>query len=119
MRDADINAERASLGEVEEFLAAAGRDKLAQVGAARGDGPGERRGDMGEGLEFLQAMDVRAGGLDGRRFEREIGLLLGRFLRADALGLDEFGPSRGGDFGKGQRGFGLSELSAGLGQFLV
>ena len=105
--------------QAEKLLAIARRHQLADISFPRGDGAGEGGGDPLKGLQVREAAHIRARGFDGRGLELQVGFLLGGFLLADTGGLEQVGPAGVGGLRQREGGFGLGELAAGLGQFLV
>ena len=85
----------------------------------RGDGAVKRRGDAGENFHFLKPVQIGERGVEIRLFQFEVGLFLGGFLFADAGGLEQFRPARGGDFREIERGLVLRHLGLGLRELLV
>ena len=94
-------------------------DQRSNIDVARGDDAIERRGDVGEGLERLQPIDVGLGGLDlGGLGVRVAVLFVGGLLRHRRRRAERV-PPLGGDLGQGQVRLGLREFALCDGDALI
>ena len=121
LRRLHVDAHLVRIGDHEQAGACVGAlvDERADVDVALRDDAVERRDDVGERLERLEAVDIVASGGDfGFALLLVCGLLVRRLLR-DGAGLAERLPAPGGNGGKGLVGFSLGQLLARFREALV
>ncbi len=94
-------------------------DQRSNIDVARGDDAIERRGDVGEGLERLQPIDVGLGGLDLGGLGVRIAVLFVGLLLRYGCSVAQGIPPRRGHFRQRQIRLSLRELALGDGDALV
>ncbi len=121
LRHVDVDANLADVGDGEQRLgvARAGADEVADVGVARRDDAGERRGDRREALGRQQPVEVGDLRIDQGRLDREVAVLLVRFLPRHRRRLEQLRPAFCRRFRQGLVGAGAGEVGARLDDLLV